>query len=129
MWRLLLELEIRAGDLERAKNVLLQAVGECPLVKGAIFYSYIYDNITECTICYNEDIYMQAFNRLRPAFSTHELKSLWEGMVERGLRIRKGLEEVIEGWVEGKGTHLEGEPEELDEIEYNSRELARLKPY
>jgi hypothetical protein len=73
---------------------------------------------------------MQAFNRLRPAFSAHELKSLWEGMVERGLRIRKGLEEEIEGWVEGKGFQLEGkESEELDEIEYNSRELARLKPY
>jgi hypothetical protein len=41
LWRLLLELEIRAGDLERAKNVLLQAVGECPLVKGAIVYSHI----------------------------------------------------------------------------------------
>ena len=35
LWRLLLELEIRAGDLERAKSVLLQAIGECPLVKGA----------------------------------------------------------------------------------------------
>jgi hypothetical protein len=73
---------------------------------------------------------MQAFNRLRSAFSTHELKSLWEAMVERGLRIRKGLEEVIEGWVEGRGSRLEEEEgEELDEIEYNSRELARLKPY
>ena len=75
----------------------------------------------------HEDIYMQAFDRLRPAFSTYELKSLWEAMVERGLRMRKGFEEM-EGWVEGK--ELEGEDSEiLDEIEYNSRELARLKPY
>jgi len=50
-------------------------------------------------------------------------------MVERGLRIRRGLEEVIEGWDDGKGTHVESEGVELDEIEYNSRELARLKPY
>jgi FKBP-type peptidyl-prolyl cis-trans isomerase len=50
-------------------------------------------------------------------------------MVERGLRIRKGLEEVIEGWVEGEAHLEEGGREELDEIEYNSRELARLKPY
>lgn len=70
---------------------------------------------------------MQAFDRLRPAFSAHELKSLWETMVERGLRIRKGLEEVIGGWDEGKGTHMEDG--ELDEIEWNARELARLKPY
>ncbi|KAI0004208.1 DUF1740-domain-containing protein [Russula compacta] len=110
LWRLLLELEIRlgAGDLERAKNVLLQAIGECPLVK---------------------DIYMQAFNRLRPAFSAHELKALWETMIERGLRIRKGLEEVIEGWDDRNGSDVEGDGLELDEIEYNSRELARLKPY
>ena len=71
---------------------------------------------------------MQAFDRLRPAFSAHELRSLWETMVERGLRIRKGLEEVIEGWDEGKGAHMEDEVE-LDEIEYSARELARLKPY
>ncbi|KAI0307929.1 NRDE-2, necessary for RNA interference-domain-containing protein [Multifurca ochricompacta] len=110
LWRLLLELEIRVGDLERAKSVILQALGECPLVK---------------------DIYMQAFDRLRPAFSAHELKSLWETMVERGLRIRKGLDEVIEGWedVEGGTVEREEEMEGMDEIEYNSRELARLKPY
>lgn len=72
---------------------------------------------------------MQAFNRLRPAFSAHELKSLWETMIERGLRIRKGLEEVIEEWDDGNGSGVEENGPELDEIEYNSRELARLKPY
>lgn len=53
-------------------------------------------------------------------------------MVERGLRIRRGLEEVIEGWDDGQRSHVKDEePDgvELDEIEYNSRELARLKPY
>ncbi|KAI9512862.1 DUF1740-domain-containing protein [Russula earlei] len=107
LWRLLLELEIRAGDLKRAKNVLLQAIAECPLVK---------------------DIYMEAFIRLRPVFTAHELKTLWETMVERGLRIRKGLEDVFDGW--GNAKEDEGsDGHELDEIEYNSRELARLKPY
>jgi len=73
---------------------------------------------------------MQAFSRLRPAFSAHELKSLWEAMVERGLRIRRGLEEVIEG-LDRKEPHIkdEGADGVEDEIEYNSRELARLKPY
>ena len=69
---------------------------------------------------------MQAFDRLRPVFSTHELKSLWETMVERGIRLRKGLDEEIEEWNEDNSE--EGE-ETLDEMEYNSRELARLKPY
>jgi hypothetical protein len=51
-------------------------------------------------------------------------------MVERGLRIRKGLEEVIEGWDEEKASRTdEGRDGELDEIEYDARELARLKPY
>jgi hypothetical protein len=70
---------------------------------------------------------MQAFNRLRTAFSAHELKSLWEAMVERGLRIRRGLEEIIEGRDDEQRSHVKDE--ELDEIEYSSRELARLKPY
>ncbi len=50
-------------------------------------------------------------------------------MVERGLRIRKGLEEVIEGWDEKRAMEDEGPDGELDEIEYDARELARLKPY
>ncbi len=49
-------------------------------------------------------------------------------MVERGIRIRKGLEEEIEGWNEVHANSEEGE-DSLDEMEYNSRELARLKPY
>jgi hypothetical protein len=71
---------------------------------------------------------MQAFDRLRPVFSTQELKSLWETMIERGIRIRKGLEEEVEGWNEVNANSEEGD-ELLDEMEYNSRELARLKPY
>lgn len=47
LWRLLLELEIRAGDLERAKNVLLQAIGACPLVKGGRIFALLNGNITE----------------------------------------------------------------------------------
>jgi hypothetical protein len=67
---------------------------------------------------------MQAFDRLRPVFSTQELKSLWETMIERGIRIRKGLEEEVEGWNEINANSEEGD-ELLDEMEYNSRELAR----
>lgn len=74
---------------------------------------------------------MQAFDRLRPVFSTHELKNLYETMVERGIRTRKGLEEEVERWNEVGVNSEEGEAGEdlLDEMEYNSRELARLKPY
>jgi hypothetical protein len=72
---------------------------------------------------------MEAFTRVRPVFSADELYTLWETMVERGLRIRKGLEEGFEGLGDTKGPRVEDDGHELDEIEYNSRELARLKPY
>jgi len=49
LWRLLLELEIRAGDLERAKNVLLQAIGACPLVKGRHIFAHLNGDIAEHT--------------------------------------------------------------------------------
>lgn len=34
LWRLYLEFEIRAGQLNRAKKLLFRAIGECPFVKG-----------------------------------------------------------------------------------------------
>ena len=48
-------------------------------------------------------------------------------MAERGLRLRKGLDEMLEGH-----TIMEQvEDEELneDEIEYSANELRRLRPY
>jgi hypothetical protein len=49
LWRLLLELEIRAGDLDRAKDVLLQAIGACPLVKGRRMFARMNDIIAKHT--------------------------------------------------------------------------------
>jgi len=34
LWRIYIEFEIRAGQLQRAKKMLFRAIGECPLVKG-----------------------------------------------------------------------------------------------
>lgn len=58
-------------------------------------------------------------------------------MAERGLRLRQGLEDVVNGQEErdalrgrDNGEYEdEDEEEEEDEIEYNARELRRLKPY
>ncbi|KAI0050675.1 DUF1740-domain-containing protein [Auriscalpium vulgare] len=107
LWRIFIEFEIRVGQLQRAKSVLFRAIGQCPLVK---------------------ELYLLAFDRLRAVFSARELNSLGETMAERGLRMRSGLDEVLEGWGEnneGGGASSEGE----DEIEHNARELRRLKPY
>ncbi|KAG5636350.1 hypothetical protein H0H81_008346 [Sphagnurus paluster] len=101
VWRIYIEFEIRAGELQRAKKLVYRAIGECPLVK--------------------------AFVQLRGMFSGQELRGLADTMAERGLRMRMGLDEGLEGW--------EGEVEETmweggtDEIEDNARELRRLMPY
>ena len=34
LWKLFVAFEMRAGQPERAKKLLVRAVGECPLVKG-----------------------------------------------------------------------------------------------
>ncbi|KAG6841933.1 hypothetical protein C0991_005113 [Blastosporella zonata] len=34
LWRIYIEFEIRADELQRAKKLLFRAIGECPLVKG-----------------------------------------------------------------------------------------------
>lgn len=42
LWRIYVEFEIRAGELQRAKKLLFRAVGECTLAKGVWFkYSLI----------------------------------------------------------------------------------------
>jgi hypothetical protein len=35
LWRIFIEFEIRVGQLLKAKNLLLRAIGNCPLVKGS----------------------------------------------------------------------------------------------
>ena len=52
-------------------------------------------------------------------------------MAERGLRLRQGLDEALEGWSDpATQGHLTASDEAAeDEIEYNARELRRLMPY
>jgi len=52
-----------------------------------------------------------------------------DAMVERGLRLRRGLEEeVTAGW-EIEGEDKGAMSENGDEIEKDAKELRRLKPY
>lgn len=51
-------------------------------------------------------------------------------MAERGLRLRRGLDEVLEGWeIEGDVSKGDESDESADEIEHNAAELRRLMPY
>ena len=106
LWRLLIELEVIDGNLTQAKNLVFLAIKECPLVK---------------------ELYLLAFGPLRPVFEPRELMKVAEGMVERGLRLRKDVEEPME--IVPSGSH-EGDDEYGEEdVEYNAEELRRLRPY
>lgn len=74
------------------------------------------------------ELYLLAFGSLRGVFDGRELSSLADVMAERGLRLRKGLDEVVKnGEVADELSNKVDESE--DEIEYNARELRRLMPY
>lgn len=54
-------------------------------------------------------------------------------MIEKGIRTRRGLDEALRGWAAPHGgVSMEDQDEDdgmEDEIEYNARELRRLRPY
>jgi hypothetical protein len=125
IWRLYIEFEIRIGELQQAKKMLFRAIGECPLVKGVIGL------IEMCCIAeliQHSELYLLAFGPLRSVFSPAELNDFSDTMAERGLRMRRGLVEVLDGWEEKQGGE-ESEDSEDDEIEHDARELRRLQPY
>ncbi|GJE85747.1 NRDE-2, necessary for RNA interference-domain-containing protein [Phanerochaete sordida] len=112
LWRAYLEFEIRAGRMKQAKLLLFRAIKECPMVK---------------------ELYMLAFISLRPQFTSRELNELGDTMAERGIRMRRSLDEAVEGWAEpdvlASGTRENGLEWGEEEIEHNAEELRRLKPY
>lgn len=50
-------------------------------------------------------------------------------MAERGLRLHQGLDEVADLVHDVEDNKDGDEDEDEDDIEYNARELRRLKPY
>lgn len=80
------------------------------------------------TVGYTE-LYLLAFGPLRSVFSAHELNAMADAMAERGLRLRRGLDEALEGWVGIEQRDADSSGESGDEIEESARELRRLMPY
>ncbi|KAJ7630811.1 NRDE-2, necessary for RNA interference-domain-containing protein [Roridomyces roridus] len=109
IWCLYIQLEIKVGQLNRAKKLLFRAIGDCPLVK---------------------ELYLIAFGPLRSVFSAAELNGFADTMVERELRLRRGLDEFLEGWalVEDKADS-DSEQDNGDEIEMRAREYRQRLPY
>lgn len=74
-----------------------------------------------------KELYLLAFGPLRSVFEPRELMKVAEGMVERGLRLRKDVEEPIE--VDPSGSRGEHDDFGEEDIEHNAEELRRLRPY
>ncbi|KAJ7275169.1 NRDE-2, necessary for RNA interference-domain-containing protein [Mycena haematopus] len=110
LWRIFIEFEIRVGQLHRAKKLLFRAIGDCPLVK---------------------ELYLVAFGPLRGVFSAQELNGFADTMAERELRLRRGLDELLEGWEEKHGDMDDSEDEEdnRDEIENAAQDYRARLPY
>jgi len=106
LWRFLIELEVIDGNLTQAKKLFFLAIKECPLVK---------------------ELYLLAFGPLRSVFGSGELMKVAEGMVERGLRLRKDVEEPME--IVPAGSREKGGDYGEEDIEYDAEELRRLRPY
>ena len=63
-------------------------------------------------------------------FSAAELNAFCDTMAEREVRMRKGLDEFLDGWVDPDAVPgSEGSEGSEDEIEHSAKELARLRPY
>jgi hypothetical protein len=73
---------------------------------------------------------MLAFGVLRSLFTIQELNSLADLMAERRLRLRMGLDEVLDGWdMEGLEEQKEDSDAGESELEHRAEEMRRLMPY
>lgn len=63
-------------------------------------------------------------------FSAQELNGFADTMAERELRLRRGLDEFLEGWAEKTGSDMdEDEKDNEDEIENAAKEYRQRLPY
>nr|GAT44082.1 predicted protein [Mycena chlorophos] len=109
IWRTAVELEIRMGDLPRAKQLLFRAIGDCPLSK---------------------ELYLLAFGPLRSIFQGSELNAVADTMAERQIRLRHGLEEFLEGWTgESETKSLDEDIGSDDEIMREAEDYRGRLPY
>ena len=71
-----------------------------------------------------------AFGVLRSVSATQELSLLAGLMAERGLRLRQGLDDALEGWDESGAEESDDDSDGREsEIEQRAEESRRLMPY
>ena len=75
-------------------------------------------------------IYLTAFGPLRSVFDLAELNELFATMVERRIRIRRDIEDHLEGWVDPDTVDVdEGSDVGDQEVEAVVTERHRLMPF
>ncbi|KIY70954.1 hypothetical protein CYLTODRAFT_346760 [Cylindrobasidium torrendii FP15055 ss-10] len=116
IWRVYIELERKAGDLQKAKTLFWVAIAECPNAKV---------------------LYLLAFDALRQVFTPDELENLIAMMTDKGLRLRTVPDPAepaplavnnreTDITMDEVDTFLEGV---RDEVEEEAAERRRLMPF
>lgn len=109
LWQVYVALEMRVGNFERAKRVLLRALGVCWWAK---------------------ELYLIAFGQLRTVFTARELNDMIAAMVDRGIRMRRDIQEQLEGWIDPSTAIEEDEHNAGDmEVERMLHGREQAKPY
>jgi hypothetical protein len=73
-----------------------------------------------------------AFGALRSVFTPRELDGWAETMAERGIRMRTGLDEALDGFAPERSPEPvieDGMEYGEEDVERNADELRRLRPY
>jgi hypothetical protein len=126
LWQIYLSFELRVKSIERAKIILLRALGNCPWAKGGVFVLLQDWRLYSITL----GLYMMAAGPLRPMFRTSELNDLVATMVERGIRMRRDVGELLEGWFDPDTAHDEGDQPMGDaELEVFMHDREQAKPF
>lgn len=112
--------------MKRAKSILLRALGNCPWAKG----KFISPIITYGAYDLSSELYMMAAGPLRSMFKPSELNDLVATMIERGIRMRCDIEELLEGWVDPDTMHDdEDQPMGDAELEIFMHDREQAKPF
>ncbi|KAJ7900210.1 NRDE-2, necessary for RNA interference-domain-containing protein [Mycena olivaceomarginata] len=116
------------AEVERTRSGLAAAVDSERTRRSATLWRIFIE--FEIRVGQLNQLYLVAFGALRGVFSGPELNGIADTMAERELRLRRGLDELLEGWEENNGSEMESESDNNgDEIERAAAEYRSRLPY
>ena len=105
--------------------MLYRGIGECAWNKGEYLRFTAFQLIDLLA-----ELYLLAFGPLREVFEPHELNAFANTMAERQIRMRTGLDAILDIRESVAAKEVEEDSSNSEsEIEHNARELRRLMPY